>query len=175
MTTTEELPRAWIYCDGSCIGNPGPAAWAYVLDLPDTRGGRTVTAAGFMGDRTNNVAELAALRRGCYRLRRTFGTDFKVIVYSDSQYAINTVAGIWTPKKNLRLVEKARTEIERFPDLGIVWIKGHAKCEGNKRADRLAQHSARSRVHIRPTLRKGTVYISSRDSMLGDPKHLVRI
>jgi len=49
-------------CDGGARGNPGPAAYGFVLVDP---AGREVTAHGeFIGNATNNVAEYRALIAG---------------------------------------------------------------------------------------------------------------
>ena len=52
--------RVLAACDGACKGNPGPAAWAWVL-AEDVDGGPGRWAAGALGVATNNIAELTAL------------------------------------------------------------------------------------------------------------------
>ncbi|MEU6172324.1 ribonuclease H [Streptantibioticus parmotrematis] len=47
-------------CDGAAKGNPGPAAWAYVV--ADAAGVPQRWRAGALGHSTNNVGELTALR-----------------------------------------------------------------------------------------------------------------
>ena len=42
-----------VYTDGSCLGNPGPGGWAYIIDDFIGRGGAKVT--------TNNVMEMTAV------------------------------------------------------------------------------------------------------------------
>jgi ribonuclease HI len=73
-------------CDGACKGNPGPAAWAWVL-LEDVDAGTGRWAAGPLGDATNNVAELTALEQ----LLSTARADVPLEVRMDSQYAMNAV------------------------------------------------------------------------------------
>ena len=41
------------YTDGSCLGNPGPGGWAYIIDDFICRGGAKVT--------TNNIMEMTAV------------------------------------------------------------------------------------------------------------------
>ncbi|AUY53304.1 ribonuclease H [Streptomyces sp. CB01881] len=48
-------------CDGAAKGNPGPAAWAYVV--ADSAGAPQRWEAGPLGHSTNNVGELTALER----------------------------------------------------------------------------------------------------------------
>ncbi|MFJ6216162.1 ribonuclease H [Streptomyces sp. NPDC092296] len=48
-------------CDGAAKGNPGPAAWAYVV--ADSAGVPQRWQAGALGHSTNNVGELTALQQ----------------------------------------------------------------------------------------------------------------
>ncbi|MFB7617186.1 ribonuclease H [Kitasatospora sp. NPDC056181] len=48
-------------CDGAAKGNPGPAAWAYVV--ADSAGAPQRWESGPLGHSTNNVGELTALER----------------------------------------------------------------------------------------------------------------
>lgn len=78
-------------CDGACKGNPGPAAWAWVL-LEDADSGAGRWAAGALGDATNNIAELTALER----LLSASAASVPLEVRMDSQYAMNAVTK-WLP------------------------------------------------------------------------------
>jgi len=52
---------AWIaYTDGACSGNPGPAGSGVVLIAP---GGKMHEGLEYLGEATNNVAELTAILR----------------------------------------------------------------------------------------------------------------
>ena len=54
--------RARLYTDGGARGNPGPAAYGYVLEADD---GTVLDARGeTIGVATNNVAEYRALLAG---------------------------------------------------------------------------------------------------------------
>ncbi|MCS0638678.1 ribonuclease HI [Streptomyces sp. LP05-1] len=77
-------------CDGACKGNPGPAAWAWVVADAD---GRVATwEAGPLGRATNNVAELTALRE----LLAATDPAVPLEVRMDSQYAMKAVT-TWLP------------------------------------------------------------------------------
>lgn len=77
-------------CDGASKGNPGPAAWAWVLadasETPDR------WEAGPLGKATNNVAELTALER----LLAATDPDVPLEIRMDSQYAMKAVT-TWLP------------------------------------------------------------------------------
>ncbi|KUF14918.1 ribonuclease HI [Streptomyces silvensis] len=77
-------------CDGASKGNPGPAAWAWVL--ADTDGVPVRWEAGPLGVATNNVAELTAL----HELLDAVEPGVPVQVRMDSQYAMKAVTE-WLP------------------------------------------------------------------------------
>ncbi|CAM5743169.1 ribonuclease H [Streptomyces hirsutus] len=77
-------------CDGASKGNPGPAAWAWVIaDASETP---VRWQAGALGKATNNVAELTALER----LLAATDSDVPLEVRMDSQYAMKAVT-TWLP------------------------------------------------------------------------------
>jgi ribonuclease HI len=77
-------------CDGASKGNPGPAAWAWVVadesETPDR------WEAGPLGRATNNVAELTALER----LLAATDPAVPLEIRMDSQYAMKAVT-TWLP------------------------------------------------------------------------------
>ncbi|MGW1199592.1 ribonuclease H family protein [Streptomyces sp. NPDC002536] len=77
-------------CDGASKGNPGPAAWAWVV--ADAAGAPQRWEAGPLGRATNNVAELTALER----LLEATDPAVPLQVRMDSQYAMNAVTK-WLP------------------------------------------------------------------------------
>ena len=130
--------------DGSSLGNPGPAGWAWYVD-EDT------WDAGGWPKGTNNLGELTAILR---LLQATAETGEKLHILADSQYAINVVSKWrlgwkkrgWTkadkkPIKNLELIQ----EIDRAMEgrrVTFEWVKGHAGHRMNERADDLARACA---------------------------------
>lgn len=77
-------------CDGASKGNPGPAAWAWVV--ADAAESVQRWEAGPLGKATNNVAELTALER----LLAATDPDVPLEVRMDSQYAMKAVT-TWLP------------------------------------------------------------------------------
>lgn len=130
--------------DGSSLGNPGPAGWAWYVD-EDT------WDAGGWPKGTNNLGELTAILR---LLQATAETGEELHILADSQYAINVVSKWrlgwkkrgWTkadkkPIKNLELIQ----EIDRAMEgrrVTFEWVKGHAGHHMNERADDLARGCA---------------------------------
>lgn len=81
-------------CDGGSRGNPGPAAWGFVLVDPS---GRTVEARGeAFGVATNNVAEYRALIAGLEAAAR-HGVA-AVSVRMDSELVVRQMTGEYRVK-----------------------------------------------------------------------------
>src|SRR5262249_9165378 len=121
-----------IHTDGASRGNPGSAAFAYVLRLD---GRPAVEEAGPLGRMTNNQAEYTALVRA---LEHALGLapDRPVLVHSDSELLVKQMRGEYRVKnEELRgLSEQARALAARFPR-GVTFR--HVRREHNKRADAL--------------------------------------
>ncbi|KOG11778.1 MULTISPECIES: ribonuclease H family protein [Streptomyces] len=139
-------------CDGASKGNPGPAAWAWVIGRPD--GGIDRWEAGPLGRATNNVAELTALERLLEALDPGVPTEVRM----DSQYAMKAVT-TWlpgwrrkgwktssgSPVANKELVVRI-DELLTGRDVAFVYVPAH-QVDGdplNDAADRAASHTART-------------------------------
>lgn len=130
-----------VWTDGACSGNPGRAGLGVVI-LGDGPGQREISE--YLGDATNNIAELTAILRG---LQAVSDRSRPVIVYSDSQYSIGLLTQNWKAKKNTELVEQLRALCRTFSDLRFVKVAGHAGIALNERVDYLAT----SAIHHRGT------------------------
>jgi ribonuclease HI len=87
--------KATLYTDGGSRGNPGPAAYAFVLEADD---GTVLDARGeTIGIATNNVAEYSALVAGLARAVEA-GVDELEIV-SDSELLVKQMCGEYKVKK----------------------------------------------------------------------------
>src|SRR5699024_3329468 len=82
--------------DGSALGNPGPAGWAWYINDDNW-------AAGGWDEATNNRGELTAIIK---ILEATRGTDHDLNILADSQYAINSITK-WMPGRKKRGWKKA--------------------------------------------------------------------
>ncbi|MFE6967331.1 RNase H family protein [Agromyces sp. NPDC057679] len=130
--------------DGSALGNPGPAGWAWYVD--DDR-----WAAGGWKHSTNNVGELTAVLE---LFRATAHLDDELLVQCDSQYVINSVTK-WMPGWKRKGWRKAdgkpvmNVEILKEIDAELVgrryrfeWVKGHVGHPMNEAADQRARAAA---------------------------------
>jgi len=130
--------RAWIaYTDGACTGNPGPAGSGWVLVAP---GGSPVESYAYLGEGTNNIAELTAILRALQAVPK----DESLVVHTDSQYAIGVLTRGWKAKANTELIEGIRTELRGRPGVRFVYVPGHAGVPMNERADELAREAIRT-------------------------------
>jgi ribonuclease HI len=121
-----------VWTDGACTGNPGPAGiGVVVIDGKDRQ-----EASEFLGEGTNNIAELTAIERGLELVR---DPKRPVLVYSDSAYAIGLLSKNWKAKANVELVARIRAQLPRFADLRFVKVPGHAGVPENERCDELAR------------------------------------
>ncbi|WP_394770957.1 RNase H family protein [Lacisediminihabitans sp.] len=127
--------------DGSALGNPGPAGWAWYVD-------DGCWAAGGWKHATNNQAELMAVLQ---LFRATAHLDDDLLVLCDSQYVINCVTK-WMPgwkKKGWRKADGKpvmNVELLKEIDEALVgrrylfeWVKGHDNHPLNEAADARAR------------------------------------
>jgi ribonuclease HI len=132
--------------DGSALGNPGPAGWAWYVD--DDR-----WASGGWAHGTNNMGELMGVLD---LLRQTAHVEEDLHVYCDSLYVINSVTK-WLPgwkRKGWRKGDGKpvlNVDLMQGLDVALVgrtvrfeWVKGHAGHPLNEAADRLANAAATS-------------------------------
>jgi ribonuclease HI len=130
--------RGWIaYTDGACTGNPGPAGSGWVLVAP---GGSPVEAYAYLGEGTNNIAELTAILRALHEVPK----DQSLVVHTDSQYAIGVLTKGWKAKANKELIEGIREELRGRTGVRFVYVPGHAGVPMNERADALAREAIRT-------------------------------
>ena len=120
-----------IYTDGASAGNPGPSGIGVVLRF----GKHEKEISRYIGDTTNNVAELEAIRSGLMAVKNT---NLPVRVFTDSKYAYGVLTQGWKAKKNQNIIESIKKILSKFNNLKIIKVSGHVGIEGNERADFLA-------------------------------------
>ena len=86
--------KAKLFTDGGSRGNPGPAAYAFVLEAED---GTVLDARGeAIGVATNNVAEYSALVAGLARAAEVGVSELEVV--SDSELLVKQMRGEYRVK-----------------------------------------------------------------------------
>ncbi len=123
-----------LYIDGASRGNPGPAAFAYVIEAD---GSPALEFCATLGVATNNVAEYTALVEALRRAGELGGR--RLLVHSDSELLVKQMGGEYRVKSaDLRaLADKARALVRQFAKVTIVHIP-RAK---NQRADALCNQA----------------------------------
>lgn len=135
--------------DGSALGNPGPAGWAWYVD-------ENCWAAGGWPSSSNNRGELTALLE---LLKATAPTNEELHVLADSQYVINSVtkwiagwkANGWRkadkkPVVNVDLMQAIDKAITGRK-VSFEWVRGHSGHPLNEAADDKARAAAKAYQH----------------------------
>jgi ribonuclease HI len=124
-----------LFTDGGARGNPGPAAYGYVLEAED---GTVLAAHGkHIGSATNNVAEYSGLVAG---LRKALELQLpEVEVVSDSELMVKQMRGEYRVKNEaLRALFAEAGRLAR--ELGNVEYR-HVRRAHNEEADRLVNEA----------------------------------
>ena len=139
------MKKVIIFSVGGCHGNPGPGAWAAVLQY----GKHVREITGGIAATTNNRMELMAAIESLNLLKETCDIDF----HTDSEYVRNGItqwlAG-WKrngwrtaakkPVKNADLWQQLDAANARHT-VRWHWVKGHAGNDLNERCDELVQEA----------------------------------
>ncbi len=138
-----------VYTDGSCLGNPGPGGWAWVV--PDGR-----YESGADPRTTNQRMEITASLRALEALAPGAGED-GVLVRSDSAYVVNCFLQRWwvgwerrgwrnsqgRPVANRDLWEQLLgIALDPAVPVRFEWVKGHSGDRWNDVVDELANTAA---------------------------------
>ena len=126
---------ARLWTDGGARGNPGPAAFAYVLEADD---GTPLASHGErFGVATNNVAEYRALVAGLAKAIELGVSELEVV--SDSELLVKQMRGEYKVKNAaLRTLSLDATRLARR--LGTVTYRA-VRREHNELADRLVNQA----------------------------------
>jgi ribonuclease HI len=135
-----------IYTDGSCMPTSvnGYGAWCCIVLSPS---GEKKVLSGTEYPTTNNRMEMSAILEGI----KVTPKDAEVLVYSDSQYAVNTFSRwYWNwvkkpiqlaKKKNLDIIGKVTGEMLQRK-VALEWVRGHNGNELNEECDRICNSLA---------------------------------
>jgi len=124
-----------LFTDGGARGNPGPAAYGYVLEAED---GTVLAAEGAtIGVATNNVAEYRALIAGLERAVELALPELEVV--SDSELLVKQMTGEYRVK-NEALRELSLEAARLARQIGSVTYTA-VRREHNELADRLVNEA----------------------------------
>lgn len=131
-----------IYTDGSCLGNPGPGGWAYIISYKDKK----KEDFGSEDKTTNNRMELKAIIQSLKALK----TPCKIELFSDSKLmvqAINEWLDKWIAKKfkNKANVDlwKEYIKYAKKHEIKAFHVRAHKGDSLNERCDFLANQAAK--------------------------------
>jgi ribonuclease HI len=127
--------RARLFTDGGARGNPGPAAYGFVLEAED---GTVLAAEGeAIGVATNNVAEYRALLAGLAKAVELHVPEVEVV--SDSELLVKQMTGEYRVKNEaLRALSLEAARLAR--EVGTVSYRA-VRREHNELADRLVNEA----------------------------------
>ena len=102
--------KAKLFTDGGARGNPGPAAYGYVLEAED---GHVLAAHGeAIGRATNNVAEYSGLVAGLAKAAEVGVRELEVV--SDSELLVKQMRGEYKVKNEaLRGLWEEASDLEK--------------------------------------------------------------
>ncbi|MEE2671424.1 MAG: ribonuclease HI [Bdellovibrionota bacterium] len=137
-----------LFSDGGCRGNPGPGAYAYMLQ--NAKGEVLAEFSEVAAFTTNNKMELSGVIQGLKFAATEYGVGTKIFVYTDSKYVVDGIKS-WVAgwkKRGWKKADKKEPENLDFwkeldqlnlkMDLEFHWVKGHAGHPQNERVDELA-------------------------------------
>jgi ribonuclease HI len=136
-----------LYCDGSCLDNPGPGGWAYCV-WHDRRVLRE--QSGTEQNTTNNRMELRAAIEGL----KSFPSASKIVVVSDSRYLISGMTELlplwkvrnWRssngPAIRNQAVWQELISASKRHKVRWQWVRGHSGVPEQESVDRLAAAAA---------------------------------
>ena len=137
-----------VYTDGSCLGNPGPGGWAYLINTDpqiENVGGKDIT--------TNNVMEMMAIIKvleKClelgYKYVRVF-TDSNYVKMGLTEWSKNWERNGWKTAKGDDVKNKDEWIImvellRKFDIVDIKWVKAHNGDINNEYVDTKARECA---------------------------------
>ena len=130
--------KVTIYTDGACIGNPGPMGIGFILQC----NGHQLKVARYIGEGTNNVAELTAVIEAFKAIKNK---KVHAVLHTDSQLVYGFLKGTSKARALRHYAEEMKKLAAEFGKLEVVKVTAHADDTMNNTVDKLARKAARSR------------------------------
>jgi ribonuclease HI len=138
-----------IFSDGACFGNPGPGAFATLIQWGN---GDEKVLTGFEPLTTNNRMELMGVIAGLEFLKEAsrchLVTDSQYVSKGISEWLPKWIRNHWRSKvtggpiKNLELWQRLNVQLRRHR-VDPHWVRGHTGHPENERCNELAQQTIR--------------------------------
>ncbi|AQW85256.1 ribonuclease HI [Campylobacter pinnipediorum subsp. pinnipediorum] len=130
-----------LFSDGSCLNNPGPGGWAYILEYKEN----IKKQSGGENNTTNNQMELRAVIEGIKALKE----PCNIKLYTDSSYVANSINSWlegWIKKdfKKVKNIElwKEYINVSQQHNINAIWVKAHNGHPQNEECDKMARDEA---------------------------------
>lgn len=135
------MKQILLFSDGSCLDNPGPGGWAYILEYK----GHIKKASGGKNNTTNNQMEITAVIEGLKALKE----PCEVEIYTDSSYVANSINS-WLEnwiKKDFKKVKNVELwheyiQVSKPHKIKAFWLKAHNGHPQNEECDTMARNEA---------------------------------
>ena len=133
------MTKLLLHTDGGSRGNPGPAAYGYVIQDVSSGAGIILEKCGnYLGITTNNIAEYEGLIAGI-KWVVTNHPKSELVIKMDSLLIVNQIKGVFKVK-NSGLIPKYREVRGLLAQLPKCSIE-HTYREGNSLADSLVNQA----------------------------------
>ena len=147
------MKKIEIYTDGSCLGNPGPGGWSFIIKYDN---GETEEFNGSEKYTTNNKMELTATIKALTHIKKKININ----IYTDSKYVKNGIT-LWINKwklngwktsnkkdvKNSDLWKLLEEKVKKH-EIKWFWLKSHNYDILNEKADMLAKKAIKNLKRI---------------------------
>lgn len=159
LRPSDRAARIIITTDGACRGNPGPGAWAAIVQR-EVRGViiEDVELSGFEADTTNTKMELTAALRALGKIKLdetapiTIRTDSEYLAKGMTEWLSDWKQRGWKGKGKGEVKNRDLREAQDFQTMERTstwaWVRGHAGDERNGRADGLANQAIDQRKGV---------------------------
>jgi len=140
-----------IYTDGSCLNNPGPGGWAFLVAGSSQP---SIECFGHLAHTTNNQMELQGVIEALKWLLSAYGAQTAATLFTDSRYVQQGIT-LWmqnwkrnqwrtSQKQSVKNQEYwiALDRLNQQLQINWQWVKAHHTDRFNLRVDHLAHQAA---------------------------------
>lgn len=111
--------KYFLYTKGSCDNYSAYREGAFAYLITDSKKNVLKTFSRNTLGTTNNAMSIKAIVEGCKAIMEE---NAEVVVYSDNQYSLNVLSGLWNAKANKELIDQHKKSQKRL-HIKYVWVK----------------------------------------------------